>query len=219
MLVLASSPIVFGYTKYNPTLEDQLGNSTKTKLVHDGAILILNQTIQKLVYKVGENITISTELINIGNKAVDIAYGEPWVALEIKNQNGDEIWPNSGIASYPEFQGKKTLKPGEHISEQPWGLTSAPNIFPNTIRLSSPGNFTAISVAIFRFTTPLENSDSVVPLWSKPLQITILPEEYIQNETNSSMVKIPEFPVTIPILAISLIFLLVFYRMKSSFKI
>src|SRR5579864_7186347 len=44
---LKSETISNSVTRDITTLEDQLGNSTKTKLVHDGAILILNQTIQK----------------------------------------------------------------------------------------------------------------------------------------------------------------------------
>jgi hypothetical protein len=62
---------------YNPKLEEQFGNPTKTKIMHDGSILILNQTTTKLVYQSGENISIIPELINIGNKTVDIGYWEP----------------------------------------------------------------------------------------------------------------------------------------------
>jgi hypothetical protein len=61
----------------NPTFEERLGNPTQTWLAHNGAILILNQTSDKPEYKVGENITISTELINVGNKSVDIGYWPP----------------------------------------------------------------------------------------------------------------------------------------------
>lgn len=219
MLVLASSQIVFGSQscptggyihygpsrqsipcylvtpQYNPTLEEQFGNTTQTKLVHDGAILILNQTTQKLAYKMGENITISTELINTGNKTVDIYYDEPWVALEIKNQTG-VVWPQSTIVAFiPEFHGMTTLEPREQFGTQPWG----PNIFP---KLSIPGNYTVTSVALFTFNTHTESSDSLQPLWSKSLQITILPE------------KVPEFPFTIPVFLVSITSLIVFYRMR-----
>src|SRR3989442_9988743 len=153
---------------YNLTLEEQFGNSSTTKLIHNDAILILNQTAKKLVYQSGENITITPELINIGNTTVDIAYCEPWVALEIKNQTGYEIWPNSQLACIPEFHGKKTLQPGEHLNEQPWGLSTGPDIFPPP-RLHTPGNYTVMSVALFTFNTHAENADSLEPLWSKPL--------------------------------------------------
>jgi len=49
---------------------------------------------------------------------------------------------------------------------------------------------------------------------SKPLQITVLPEKYVQNETNSSVSKIPEFPFVIPIFLISVVLVIVFYRIK-----
>ena len=71
---------------YQTTLEKQFGNADTTKLVHGGSVLILNQTTHKLVYKMGENITISTELINIGNKTVSVGYLEPKFFLEIKKE-------------------------------------------------------------------------------------------------------------------------------------
>ncbi len=191
------SQSVFGKGQtYNTELEKQFGSPTKTILAHDNAILILNQTTQKLAYKIGENITINTELINIGNKTVDIAYCKPWIALEIKDQTGNEIWPNSQLACIPEFLGKNTLQPGEHLSEQPWVASMLPP------RVYTSGNYTVVSVAVFTFGTHTNNLDSVEPLWSKPLQITILPE------------KVPEFPFAIPVFIISIASLIVFYRMK-----
>jgi len=169
-----SIPCYLVTPQYNPTLEEQFGNPTQTKLVHDGAILILNQTTQKLAYKMGENITIIPELINTGNKTVTVGYCEPLVAFEIKNQAGDEVWPKSQLGCVPELTGKKTLQPGEHLSVQPWGLT-APDTF-SPPRLSIPGNYTVVSVALFTFGTNTNRLDSIEPLWSKPLQITVLPE-------------------------------------------
>lgn len=187
-IIILSFVLTFVLTQtafgYNPTLEDQLGNSSTTKLVHDGSILILNQTTQKLAYEMGENITINTELVNLGNKTVAINYCEPWVVLEIKNQTGDEVWPNTQLACIPEFGGTKILQPGEHLNEQPWGFTMQPNVFPSP-KLSLPGNYTAVSVAVFRFDTHTKNLGSVETLWSKPIQITILPVEQMDNPTNS----------------------------------
>ena len=118
---LIVSQSAFGIDQtYQSTLEKQFGNTATTKLVHGDSVFILNQTTQKLAYKIGENITINTELINIGNKTVEIAYCEPWIALEIKDQTGNEIWPNSQMACIPEFYAKQTLQPGEHIIVKPW---------------------------------------------------------------------------------------------------
>ncbi|MHB8547370.1 MAG: hypothetical protein ACYDAJ_11435 [Nitrosotalea sp.] len=199
----------------DPTLEDQIGNSTQTKLVHDDSILILNQTTPKLVYKMGENITISTELINIGNKAVSVAYEEPEFFLELKNMAGDLVWPSHARVGWiPEFGGEKTLKPGEHFSAQPWKITPGWN-YPPPLRLYAPGNYTVLSVGLFTFNTTY-NVTVYAPfsVWSKPLQITVLPEKYVENETNSSIPKIPEFPFAIPIFIIGISSLILFYRMK-----
>ncbi len=48
--------------------------------------------------------------------------------------------------------------------------------------------------------------------WAKPIQITVLPEKYAQNETDPSTSTAPEFPFTMPILLISIILLIIFYR-------
>lgn len=185
---------------YNPTLEDQLGNSTKIKLAYDGSLLILNQTTSKLVYKSGENITIIPELINTGNKTVDIAYLEPEFFLEIKNQTGYVVWPQHTVIGWiPEFSGIKTLKPGEHFGAQPWGVTLGQDYFPHAIKLLVPGNYTATSVGLFTFdTTHSVTADKLEPVWSKPIQITV----------------IPEFPFAILILLISITSLIVFHRIK-----
>ncbi len=160
----------------NTPLEDQLGNPTKTILVHDNAILILNQTTPKLIYKIGENITINTELTNVGNKTVEIKYCIPLVVFEIKNQAGDEIWPNSQVACVPELTGKKTLQPSEHISVQPWGESLVPHYIIPSPSLYNPGKYTVLAVAVFTFNPDSKSLGPIESLWSKPLQITVLPE-------------------------------------------
>ncbi|MGI0058442.1 MAG: hypothetical protein ACREBJ_01630 [Nitrosotalea sp.] len=203
MLILSSSQTALGYDKNNsPTFEDQLGNSTKTTLVNDYSI-ILNQTTPKLTYDIGETIPINATLVNVGNKTVQITYFEPEFFLEIKNQAGEVVWPqNSRIGWVPEPVGTKTLKPGERFSEQPWRVTQ-PGVSHPAIRLLVEGNYTVISVGLFTF----NNTDSAIPsyqkpIWSKPMQITILPE------------KVPEFPFAIPILLVSITSLIIFYRLK-----
>lgn len=107
------------FQPHNPTFEERLGNPTQTWLTHNGAILILNQTSNKPEYKVGENITISTELINLGNKSVDIGYWPPLVVLEIKDQKGALVWPeNTNLMIIEENYGVETIRPGEHLSEK-----------------------------------------------------------------------------------------------------
>ncbi|MDE2590922.1 MAG: hypothetical protein KGL95_14800, partial [Patescibacteria group bacterium] len=108
ILVLA---IITFFQPHIPTFEEQFGNPMQTWLAHNGAILILNQTSNKLEYKAGENITISTELMNLGNKSVDIGYWPPLVVLEIKNQDGTVVWPeNTRIGTVQEFYGVETIR-------------------------------------------------------------------------------------------------------------
>ena len=223
MFILALSQAVFGSQQYqtdgcihygpsrqcvppylvstpsSPSLEDQLGNPTKTKLVNGDAILVVNQTTNKTSYKIGEEIIIIPELINIGNKSVEIGYWEPPFFLEIKNESGDIVWPQSNwIAYIPEFQGVKTLKPGEQFSARPWAAPTSP--FPNgpSISLSSPGNYTAISVATLTFNTGTSNIGSLEPVWSKPLHITV----------------VPEFPLASIVFLASVTSVILFYRIK-----
>ncbi len=169
---------------HNPTFEERLGNPTQTWLVHDGAILILNQTSDKPEYKVGENITISTELINLGNKSVEIGYWPPLVVLEIKDQKGALVWPeNTNLIAFLEINGVETIRPGEHLSAKPWGngnFTQMPHEMPLP-QLHVPGKYTVVSMALFTFNMTTDSRGHIEPtglttqLWSKPVQITVLP--------------------------------------------
>jgi hypothetical protein len=167
-----------------PTFEEQFGNPTQTWIAHDGAILILNQTSNKLEYKAGENITISAELINLGNKSVDIGYWPPLVVLEIKNQDGVIAWPeNTRLIQILEFYGVETIRSGEHLSEKPWGMGNFTHRFYDMPlpQLHVPGKYTVVSLALFTFNTDTDSRGHkepighVQPLWSKPIQITVLP--------------------------------------------
>lgn len=123
-------------------------------MAHNGAILILNQTSDKPEYKVGENVTISIELINIENKSVDIGYWPPLVVLEIKNQNGAVVWPKiTHIGILQEFYGVEKITPGEHLSEKPWGNGNFAHLLYEMPlpQLHVPGNYTVVSVALFTF--------------------------------------------------------------------
>lgn len=180
ILTLASTV----FQPHTPTFEEQWGNPTQTSLAHDGAILILNQTSDKPEYKVGENITISTELINLGNKIVDIGYWPPMVVLEIKNQDGVVVWPTiTRIGTLQEFYGIETIRPGEHLSEKPWDNGNFTHISYEMPlpQLHAPGKYTVVSMALFTFNMTTNSQGYREPtglttqLWSKPIQITVLP--------------------------------------------
>jgi hypothetical protein len=158
--------------------EEQYGNPTQTHLLHDGAILILNQTTDKLQYRTGESIAISTELVNYGNRSVDIGYWPPLVVSEIKNQDGQVVWPaitTIGVAM--ELHSIETIKAGEHLGKSTWDGKP-----PSAPKLYAPGRYTVESVALFTFNIQTNSYGirepvwPLQPLWSKPLQITVLPE-------------------------------------------
>lgn len=181
ILVLATT--IF-FQPPNPTFEERLGKPMQAWIAHDGAILILNQTSNKLEYKAGENITISTELINLGNKSVDIGYWPPLVVLEIEDQKGVLVWPeNSRVGILQEFYGVETIKPGEHLSEKPWGKGNFTYLLYEMPlpQLHVPGKYTVMSIAYFTFNMTTDDHGHREPtgltqqLWSKPIQITVLP--------------------------------------------
>src|SRR5690349_19695692 len=58
----------------NRTLEEQFGNTRQTNVEYNGTELVLNQLIDKSEYKMGEPIHVTPELINIGNKTIDVFY-------------------------------------------------------------------------------------------------------------------------------------------------
>jgi hypothetical protein len=70
----------------------------------------------------------------------------------------------------------------------------------------SPGQYTLRAVG--EILGDVNGTCTGVPLWSQPVDLTVLPEE-----------KVPEFPFTIPILLAGITSILVFYRLKSSFRI
>ncbi|MDE1727468.1 MAG: hypothetical protein KGH89_09450 [Thaumarchaeota archaeon] len=71
----------------HPPLEYFFGNTTQTQLTHDGAQIIINQTINRSEYKIGEKISITPELVNMGRKSVNIFYVPPLLQTEIKYEN------------------------------------------------------------------------------------------------------------------------------------
>jgi hypothetical protein len=183
VIILALTIAIF-FQPPNPTFEELLGKPMQTWIAHDGAILILNQTSNKPEYKVGENITISTELINVGNKSVDIGYWPPLVVLEIEDQKGALVWPeNANFGILQEFYGVETIRPGEHLNEKPWGNGNFTHLLYEMPlpQLHVPGEYIVKSAAYFTFNMTTDNRGHRAPtgltqqLWSKPIQIAVLP--------------------------------------------
>jgi len=70
----------------------------------------------------------------------------------------------------------------------------------------SPGSYTL--TAIGQILGDVNGTCTRVFLWSQPVDLTVLAQD-----------KVPEFPLAVPILLISIISVIAFYRMKSSFRI
>lgn len=62
-------------------------------------------------------------------------------------------------------------------------------------------------------------TDQFLQVGTQPVDPTIFPEKYVQNETDSFTSTIPEFPFAILVLLVSIMSILIFYRMKFSFRI
>ncbi|MBI3622559.1 hypothetical protein HY212_00575 [Candidatus Pacearchaeota archaeon] len=175
-----------------------------TRLVHNDAILIVNQTISKLEYKVGENITVHCALENIGSNAITINHLVPLLQSSVTYANGSAYFP----INYPNLLigGDETIGPSMAITIPDCrpSVGQYPTV-PSIIQISKPGTYNMTSFAYFTirdWNSPI----SFGSLWSKPLQITVLPE------------KVPEFPVAYFVLIISTAMLIVIYRIKYGIK-
>jgi hypothetical protein len=184
--VLASAlpQTVFAQTAHE--ILQERDNMPVTKLTHGGAVLIINQTIPKLEYKMGENITVHPEMINIGNSPVVVANGMPLFHIEAVYQNGTKFF-DSGYSGMLIVGWGFTINPGMTVNDTgTWGW--APNTGTPVIKLDTPGKYTILSESnISLYDSAEEYSHSSYPvesLWSQPLQITVLPEKYVENETS-----------------------------------
>lgn len=142
-----------------------------TTLLHDGAVIMTTQAIEKSEYKIGERIVVYPELINNGNKSMDICYlGHPFFVV-ISYQNGTVMWANGPSAnSVPEYACNihQTILPDATFIG---GIHDDANLrYPVLV---NPGNYTIFSVADFY--DPLGKHRLV---WSKPISFSIVQEKY-----------------------------------------
>ncbi|MBI1829501.1 MAG: hypothetical protein HY222_04835 [Thaumarchaeota archaeon] len=180
-LVLILPQTAFASMLYNNNnvLEQFNANSPRmTKLVHDGAILITNQTMKKTEYKMGEKITVHPELTNIGNKSMSVFYLWHPFFVVINYQNGTAAWANGPSVPVLEYSSNlnQTLKPNVPFTGGIYDV-SDPRYPPV---LDVPGNYTISSVADFY-------DDDGTPrnlVWSQPIKFTVLPEKYSVADMN-----------------------------------
>lgn len=213
LTILFVPQTVFSITSYQNISNNNYENTKKTSIEYDGGKIIINQISDKLEYKIGETVTIKPQLVNIGDKNMTIIHYSPLFATEVKYQNGSKAWPSLSQAVTMEPWTEVTLRPGITLEEN----YSYQNL--NPIKLTIPGKYDVRSVAYLTIYDKEKQSlkdaflNSTYILRSKPLQITILPENY-ENETNSSMTKISEFSFAVPILLVSITSLILLYRIK-----
>jgi hypothetical protein len=168
-------------------------NTPATQLSYDGSVLIINQTIDKLEYKMGENITIHPEMINIGTTPVTVANGTPLFDIQVMYQNGTKVF-DSGYSGMLIVGWGFTLNPGMTMHDnRTWGWN--PHATTPVIKLDTPGKYTVLTESNISLYDTAEQSSHAIPphpeksLWSKPLQITVLPEKYVQNETSPVIIS------------------------------
>ena len=188
--VLAIESFCDQHFDHGPTLGETIGKeqceNPISQINYNGVNLTVITAINKTTFKAGENITVVPEFTSVGNHNVTVGYcGQLFTTLTM-DQFGKIVWPQYAWAC-PLFAQGMTLKPNTHTPGESYG---------QNITLYTPGNYTIVSIASFGYMS------KTVVLWSKPVQIAILPE------------KIPEFPFAIAVFLASITSMIVFYRIK-----
>ena len=153
----------------NLTLENQFGKlSYSNKLVYHGAVIVINQTVNKLELRDGEHLIVHPELKNIGNSSLTICSLWSPFFVEIQRQNGTIAYRDGPSHGALEFHClfDHTLRPNGHFSE----TTSSGGFGP--IMLDTPGNYTVSSVTDFYYG---DNTSNRTFVSSEPYPITVLP--------------------------------------------
>ena len=179
LFILGTQGYVFGQTTEDMINTLNHHHTRNTILTINGSILIVNQTVTSEFMAWGP-IAVHPELINIGNKNITICYlWQPFFTV-VDYKNGSTAWANGpGIPpmefSYTDTQ---TLGPGVPFTPKSPYQVDPPLVL-------DKGNYTVSSIADIYVTD--DNGKSLSPrilLWSKPLQITVSPEHYVQINTD-----------------------------------
>ncbi len=190
---------------------DLNSNYTKTTLIdYNGTKLITMQTLNKTEYNFGEYIHVYPELTNIGNKSVYVThYFSPFFVV-VNYQNGSSVFkdqskPGVEVMPIPEFPTLETnnLEAGKSMT------ISNSAMFPPltqylTFGVNKPGSYTVSTVSDLFY--DVNDTCNRIFLWSKPTQITV------------GTSNVPEFPFSIPVLLISILSVIVIYRIKLENK-
>jgi hypothetical protein len=181
VMIFFLSQSVSGFKTDLTYLEDLFGGNRQNKAEFDDSVILVNQVIDKLEYKVGETIMVKPELVNYGNKNVTITYYAPLFFTVVKDQNDNIIWPPVG-SSHILIPSTETLEP--HMPFYEIGSTIQTE-YP--IILESAGKYNITSIAYFQI-HDINKDQPFETVWSETREITILPE-FPPNMNKLSLLK------------------------------
>ncbi|SMH70359.1 hypothetical protein [Candidatus Nitrosotalea okcheonensis] len=181
----------------NGTLDlEKISDSTVTQLEFNNSVITFEQYLNKTTYKVGETIYVYGQLHNNGTRNVYVSYPGPATSSVLKDQSGKLVdsfggayvldgGPYGNATLYPNTT--TTLKtwdfPRNVVGGWPWSL----QIRPDELVADKPGIYYVKSMVHFNYDIhTISEHRKTITLWSKPLQITVLPERYMQNQTGPS---------------------------------
>ncbi|MDC8451661.1 MAG: hypothetical protein KGH87_00640 [Thaumarchaeota archaeon] len=176
---------------HGPTFGETIGKqqceNPQSQIIYKDANLTVTNIMGKNMFKAGENITVIPELTNAANHNVTIGYCGPLFVTLVVDQYGKLVSPQYSwacpLVGYSMNVAPNSSTPGESYGQN--------------IVLHTPGNYTVMSIVSFG-----DTSKQII-LWSKPVQITILPE------------KVPEFPFAQIMLAFGIVSTLIIYRKRK----
>lgn len=200
LLIIMISCMILCFTTYtayalygHSNLDIETTSDTSiTQLAFNNSIITFEQYLNKTTYKTGETIYIYGQLRNVGTHDVYVSYLGPATSSVLKDQNGKLMdsfggayvldgGPYGNATLYP--NSTTTLSvwdfPRTIVGGGPWSL----QIQPAVLTADEPGTYYIRSMIDFHYRADLNSEQSKeVTLWSKPLQITVLPETYVQNK-------------------------------------
>ncbi|MDE1765844.1 MAG: hypothetical protein KGI27_06160 [Thaumarchaeota archaeon] len=177
--VLTFSQTAFAQTSHDVAQSD---NAPVTKISEKGVVLVVNQTVEKLQYKMGEPIIVHPEMSNVGKSTVFVANGLPLFHVEVRSENGTKVF-DSGYSGMLIVGWGFTLSPGMTESDNgTWG--SWPKAGEPVIHINVPGRYEILSEANIslypssQYFDHYTGSSPLLRLWSSPLEVSVLPEKY-----------------------------------------
>jgi hypothetical protein len=191
---------------------EKIADSTITQLEFNNSTITFEQYLNKTTYKVGETIYVYGQLRNTGTHDVYVSYPGPATSSVLKDQNGKFVDSFGGayvLDGGP--YGNETLHPNTTTTLRVWDFSRTVvgggpwslQIQPAELAADEPGIYYVKSMINFNYRADQTSEHSkTITLWSKPLQITVLPE------------NAPEFSFAVPVLLIGILSTIVFYRMK-----